>query len=333
MTWLPISRVAERRVDCTRRDCFHSIFPKSAAHVLQRKAIDSCSKTLLIFPCRGFLRYLAFVAFERGIFVVVVLLRCRHDNEITPPPSPSPSPRPSSPPSPSPDGLLCHPSPSKLTSETFKEMCGESDPKQIFLAATVGATSTAVGFPPGNGGAGSAEVKDALRELGVPVVTCFSSRLHAVAMRSLGCASACSPDDFCRSSGDTLGSTGGEDDKQSSSNPKMREILDKATAMIRAFEDWPRRDGGDSELEPLLAELEDLVVMSERAQLACARLVERGTGVEEGTLRRRVKQDGVDEWVLLNGEEKTVELFLRGRLSRPVSPSSAHLFFVKCRET
>lgn len=135
----------------------------------------------------------------------------------------------------------------KLTSDLFTEICGESEPKRVYLAATVG----------GNGIQNNSAVRDALRELGVPVAACFSSRLHMAVMRSLGksCAGLVEEKDY-----------DGQND-----NPKMREIVDKARAMIEAFVVWPSREARGSNLEPMREEIEKLVVVLERTRLTGAR--------------------------------------------------------------
>lgn len=132
----------------------------------------------------------------------------------------------------------------KVTSDLFTEICGESDPKHVYLAATVG----------GNGIQNNSAVRDALRELGVPVVACFSSRLQMVVMRSLGNASIEE-----------------KDDDGQNVNPKMREIVDKARAIIEAFVVWPSRKALDSDLEPMRGEIEKLVVFLERTRVTGAR--------------------------------------------------------------
>lgn len=134
-----------------------------------------------------------------------------------------------------------------MTSDLFTEICGESEPKRVYLAATVG----------GNGSQNNSAVKDALRELGIPVVACFGSRLHMVVMRSLG--------------KDCAGSIEEVDDDGQNVNPKMREIVDKTRAMIEAFEVWPSRDAQDSDLESMRGEIEKLLVVLERTRLTGAR--------------------------------------------------------------
>lgn len=105
---------------------------------------------------------------------------------------------------------------SQLTADLFTRICHKSEPKDIYLAATVGGCS---------GGGGGSSFGRAFQDMGVPVLVCSSYRLHSAVSCSLGCAAA----------------GGGSEDK--CENAKMREVVRRAVSMVEVFEHW-RPEGG-----------------------------------------------------------------------------------------
>ncbi|CAM9428259.1 unnamed protein product [Ectocarpus sp. 4 AP-2014] len=103
----------------------------------------------------------------------------------------------------------------ELTADLFTSICHKSEPKDIYLAATVGGCS---------GGGGSSFGRP-FQDMGVPVLVCSSYRLHSAVSCSLGCAAA----------------EGGSED--SCANAKMRDVVRRAVSMVEVFEHW-RPEGG-----------------------------------------------------------------------------------------
>lgn len=114
--------------------------------------------------------------------------------------------------------------PPQLTADLFVGVCGKSEPRDVYLAATVG-------------GDGVGSSRRALQNTGVPVLVCSSYRLQSAVARSLGSGG---------------GSGGGGDHNRSeeaTANPKMREmrqmrdVVRRAMSMVEVFEHW-RPAGG-----------------------------------------------------------------------------------------
>ncbi|CAM9848077.1 unnamed protein product [Ectocarpus sp. 6 AP-2014] len=107
----------------------------------------------------------------------------------------------------------------ELTADLFTSICHKSEPKDIYLAATVGGCSG------GGGGGGGSSFGRAFQDMGVPVLVCSSYRLHSAVSCSLGCATA----------------GGAGEDK--CANTKMRDVVRRAVSMVEVFEHW-RPEGG-----------------------------------------------------------------------------------------
>ncbi len=131
-------------------------------------------------------------------------------------------PRPAQPVHPSPP-----PSPLQLTADLFVGVCGRSEPRDVYLAATVGGWA---GGAAGGDCVGSSS--RALQNAGVPVLVCSSYRLQSAVARSLW-------------SGGGGGGGGGRDrSEEATTNPKMGDVVRRAMSMVEIFEHW-RHAGGE----------------------------------------------------------------------------------------
>lgn len=156
--------------------------------------------------------------------------------------------------------------PPQLTSDLFSGICGDSAPKDIYLAATVGGRS-------GGGGDGGNGFRRALETMGVPVLVCSSCRLHSAVACSLGADSGI---------GDG-GIGGGGSTKEACANGKMRRVVRKAVSMVERFERWRPAGGAyaaavahtacPATLATVRVEVEELGVALARAQSSNARRV------------------------------------------------------------
>ncbi|CAN0408622.1 unnamed protein product, partial [Ectocarpus fasciculatus] len=106
----------------------------------------------------------------------------------------------------------------ELTADLFMSICHKSEPKDVYLAATVGGWSS-------GGGGGGGGFGRALQDMGVPVLVCSSYRLHSAVSCSLGFAA------------------GGGSEEGKRANVKMRDVVRRAVAMVEVFEHW-RPEGG-----------------------------------------------------------------------------------------
>lgn len=161
----------------------------------------------------------------------------------------------------------------QLTTDLFSGICGESAPKDIYLAATVGGRSS-------GGGDGGSGFRRALENMDVPVLVCASYRLHSAVACSLG-------DDRSGGSSGVGGGGGGGDvedcTNEACRNGRMRQILRKAVSMAERFERW-RPTGGSyaaaaahaacpATLATVRVEVEELGVALARARSSNARRV------------------------------------------------------------
>ncbi|CAM9705417.1 unnamed protein product [Ectocarpus sp. 13 AM-2016] len=103
----------------------------------------------------------------------------------------------------------------ELTADLFTSICHKSEPKDMYLAATVGGCS----------GDGGSSFGRAFQDMGVPVLVCSSYRLHSAVSCSLGRGAA----------------GGGSEDE--CANAKMRDVVRRAVSMVEVFEHW-RPEGG-----------------------------------------------------------------------------------------
>ncbi|CAM9768796.1 unnamed protein product, partial [Hapterophycus canaliculatus] len=159
----------------------------------------------------------------------------------------------------------------ELTSDLFASMCGQSEPKDVYLAATLGCCS-------GGGGDGGGSFRRALEDMGIPVLMCSSHRLHSAVAWSLGGSGS-----FGSGGGSGDADSNGADNSASSSNglkcanAKMRDVVRRAVSMVEIFQHWRPRDGASSAgpaaaaLETVRSEVEELAVALTRTRGANAR--------------------------------------------------------------
>lgn len=115
----------------------------------------------------------------------------------------------------------------QLTADLFAGVCGKSEPRQVYLAATVGGLS----------GDGGSSFRRALQDLGVPVLACSTYRLHSAVVCSLGGGV------FDGEGGDGGAGSSSDHSEGTCVNVKMRDVVRRAVSMVEIFEHW-RPAGG-----------------------------------------------------------------------------------------
>lgn len=152
----------------------------------------------------------------------------------------------------------------QLTAGLFAGICGQSEPRDVYLAATLGGCS---------GGDGGGSFRRTLEDMGIPVLVCSSHRLHSAVARSLG---------GCGGAVDSNGAgniCGGSSNGEKCANGKMRDVVRRAVSMVEIFQHWGPPEGGSSAgptaaLETVRAEVEELAVALTRTRRANARRVQ-----------------------------------------------------------
>lgn len=153
--------------------------------------------------------------------------------------------------------------PPQLTTDLFPSICGKSEPKDIYLAATLGGSS------------GDSSFRRPLEDMGIPVLVCSSYRLHSAVACSLGGAGGAGAG--ANTSG-TNNNNAGVCNGEKCVNDKMRDVVRRAVSMVEIFQHWQPREGANSAgpmapLETVRSEVEGLAVPLMRTRGANARRV------------------------------------------------------------
>lgn len=137
----------------------------------------------------------------------------------------------------------------QVTNDTFAEMCGTSEPRNLYFAATVGG---------GSGGDACSGISRALGNMGIPVVVCSSYRLNSAVALSLGGVSS--------SGGGGGGGGSGDGGGEIPVNSRMRDLSRRAISMVELLGRlWPA-DGPVPAADSVRGKVDELTVALERAR-------------------------------------------------------------------